>query len=412
MESKITTKKTEKTTPAADPFETAVEPFEVKKPAKAKAATAVKKPVAKRIAKAKVKAAEVDPFAEKATSSQVKKRAATAKSQAVTAEPKPKAKKAAKRKAAATVAEPDTLLEAPALDAAALVAVPGVALSPVFKALADVSLPDLKRENRARLQIQTPTRAYFYWSLKDNPWAKLREAFGSDIGSYTLIVKLKNLTRATEEIHRADPVGSRWFDVEANTEYQAEIGFYATNRPYFRVIYSNTVATPRRSPSPRPASEARWTVTANKFAEVLDVAGFTRDAVDVAMAGDDPAAANIAAHTAFASMAGMPIENLYDIAAEDIRYALLGLAAGATLESLRGSISPTLMSLMQSTEGSLCRPKALAALTENFEIDETLFDEEQIGPAVFGASSINFPRTLKTRTAGRYSPIASHSVCG
>jgi len=410
MESKTKTSKTQKTTLIADPFETAVEPIAAKKPAMAENAAAVKKPVAKRIVKAKVKAVEVDPFAEKATSSSVKKGAATPKSKAVTPEPKPKAKKAAKRKAAATVAEPDTLSEAPTLDAVSVVAVaePEVALSPVFKALAEVSLPELKRENRARLQIQTPTRAYFYWSLKDNPWAKLRDSFGSDIGSYTLIIKLKNLTRETEEIHRADPDGSHWFDVEANSEYQAEIGFYAANRPYFRMVYSNTVATPRRSPSPRPASEARWTVTANKFAEVLDVAGFTRDAVDVAMAGDDPAAADVAAHTAFASMAGMPIENLYDIAAEDIRYALLALAAGTTLDELRGSVSPTLISIMQSTESSLTKPKALAALAENFEMDETLFDEEQIGPAVFGASSINFPRTLKPRNlTSRYNPISS-----
>ena len=120
--------------------------------------------------------------------------------------------------------------------------------------------------------MQTPTRIYFYWAVKENPWHLLKNAFGSDTGSYTLVLKLTNLRRDSEEIHPCDAAGNWWFDVEPDGEYQAEVGFYAPNRPYFRIIYSNTVETPRRSPSPHPASEARWMVSAGKFAEVLDVA--------------------------------------------------------------------------------------------------------------------------------------------
>ena len=82
--------------------------------------------------------------------------------------------------------------------------------------------------------------------------------------------KTANLTDATEEIHPIETQGEWWFDeAEPDTEYMAEIGFYATNRPYFRVLYSNTITTPRRSPSAHPAAEAHWTVSATKFAEVL-----------------------------------------------------------------------------------------------------------------------------------------------
>src|SRR5687768_12530514 len=47
---------------------------------------------------------------------------------------------------------------------------PEANLSPVFKELREPKLPSLKRENRARLQMQTPNRVYFYWSMKNNPF--------------------------------------------------------------------------------------------------------------------------------------------------------------------------------------------------------------------------------------------------
>ena len=289
-----------------------------------------------------------------------------------------------------------------------------VVLSPAFKTLAEPVLPELKRENRARLQMQTPTRLYFYWSVKENPWHLLKAAFGGDTGSYTLALKLTNLRRDAEEIHAADAEGNWWFDVEPDGKYQAEIGFYAPNRPYFRIIYSNTVETPRRSPSPHPASEARWTVSANKFAEVLDVAGFSQDAFDVAMAGDDHAAAENATHTAFSSFIGADGHSLTGIADSDIRYAMIALASGATLEDLRFKISPALFAVLQANAGKLVAGNAMSALTEYFDIDEAEWIEEQFGSAVYGASLVNFPRTLKTRTADarsapRYAPVSSHS---
>lgn len=302
-------------------------------------------------------------------------------------------------------------LAAPSIDATAEIAaaLPEVAVSPAFKALADVALPKRKRENRARLQVQTPTRVNLYWSLKENPWVILRDAFGAEIGSYTLVIKLRDLTRNTEQIHREEAEGSRWFDVEANSEYEAEVGFYAPNRPYFRVIYSNTVSTPRRSPSTRPASEARWTMTANTFAEVLDVAGFTRDAIDVAMAGDNPAAAHLTAHTAFASLAGTSIDHLYDIPAEDLRHAMLSVAAGRSVNELRASVSPALFTIMQSTSASLSKPRAIEILSEHFDVDGSEFAEEQLGPVVYGASLMNFPKTLRPRfSPSRYNPVSSN----
>ena len=57
----------------------------------------------------------------------------------------------------------------------------------------------------------------------------------------------------------------------------------------------------------------------------------------------------------------------------------------------------------------------MAALGEHFDIDEAEFEEEQLGAAVYGASLVHFPKTLKTRKvssvkfAPKYSPVSSHS---
>jgi hypothetical protein len=275
--------------------------------------------------------------------------------------------------------------------------------SPVFKKLADVQLPELERENRAHLAMQSPTRLYFYWSLKENPWHHLRRIFGDDLGSYTLVVKLIDAETETEEIHPCPPEGNWWFAAEPGREYRAEIGFYATNRPYFRILYSNAVTTPLRTPSPRPATEARWTLSALKFAEVLDASGFRRDAVDVAMAGDDVTAADSAARHALARFTN-GTGNVDDVAGSDIRFAMNALAAGARLEELRWEIGERLFAILQANSELLRAATAGSVLTEYFEIDGEEYASSPSSPATFGASLVTFPRRV---ISTRYRPISS-----
>lgn len=303
--------------------------------------------------------------------------------------------------------EDEVLVVAPAL--------PEVEVSPVFKALAEVKLPSLQRENRARLQMQSPTKLYFYWSVKEDPWSMLKNVFDGSLGNYSFVVKLIDQNSGYEHIHPIDAEGSWWFDVEPSGKYRAEIGFYATGRPYFRVLYSNTVETPRRSPSPRVATESDWKLSATKFAQVLDVAGFSRDAFDVAMAGDDMGLARDASELAFASFIGQPEIDLGNISPDELRYALLALAAGVSLEQLRGKVGPRLFAILQANVDQVDRERATASLEEHFEIEESEFVEEEFGAAVYGASLVNFPKTLKTRTVStkhepRYNPVSSHSL--
>ncbi len=366
----------------------------------------VEPPVVKKGAK---RVTPVDPFSEVAAASPVKKtrtvkaKAIAKKTSASETVDAAKPKKASAKKKAAAKPTGTTLDVTVEIAASA----PAVAVSPVFKALADVKLPEVKKENRVPLLLQSPTKIYFYWSVRENPWHQLRSVFGADQGSYTLVLKLSDLTKGSEGFYPASPEGEHWFDVEPGREYQAEIGFYAPNRPYFRVVYSNKIETPRRSPSPHPASDARWTVSANKFAEVLDVSGFTRDAFDVAIAGDDPLAAAQTTHVAFSSLVGGG--DFTHLPAEDLRYAMLSLAAGVTVDELGGRVSPAVIGAVKTAEPG---PQASrTALKTYFDIDDAEWSEEQFAAAVHGESLLHFPKTLKTRkSASIYNPLSSHSL--
>jgi hypothetical protein len=271
---------------------------------------------------------------------------------------------------------------------------PEAELSPAFKELREPKLPALPRENRARLLMQTPTRVYFYWGLKNNPYQILNRAFGDNRGSYTLVLKLINVTRDTEEMHPVDAEGNWWFSVDPDCTYRAEIGFYAPNRPYFRALYSNTVTTPRKSPSPRVATEADWRVSANAFATVLDNAGFQQDAYEVALAGDDIEASDSATRDTFTQFIGEEA-NADAFTAEELRYAMLALASGVPLEALRWKISASLFALLAANLDRLSSDSALGALREHFEIDdEEILEEEQLS-AVHGASLVHFPKRIR-----------------
>lgn len=268
--------------------------------------------------------------------------------------------------------------------------------NPIFALLAEPKLPELPKENRARLQMQSPTRLNFYWSIKTNPFQTLRRAFGGNTGSYTLVAKLVNQTIDREEFFPVEAEGSQWFDVDADATYRAEIGFYAPNRPFVRVMFSNTLETPRKNPSPRRATEKDWSVSAHQFAEVLDVSGYRQDAFEVALAGDDCSHSESATSNAFSQFIG---KQNTDFPSDEVRFALLALASGYTLEDLRGHIGASLFAVLQENAEKVSAENALSAVREYFDVfSDEILEEEEIGSAVFGASLVNFPKMSRKRT--------------
>jgi len=275
-------------------------------------------------------------------------------------------------------------------------------------------LPKLAKENRARLQMQSPTRLYFYWSFKNDPFQTLNRTFAGGAADFKLVVKLVNQTRGNEEITPIETEGSAWFDADANSTYRAEVGFYAANSLFTRLMFSNTIETPRKSPSLRRDFSTDWSVNAQVFAQVLNNSGFPQDASEVVLAGDDAAFSDRATHNAFTQILD---DQKTDFARNDlfisddsseVRFALLALASGIALGNLRGQISKKLFATFEENAENISAAKALAALQENFgEFEDEFLETEEFGSAVFGSSVLNFPKTSKRRFVPKFSPISS-----
>ena len=279
---------------------------------------------------------------------------------------------------------------------------------PIFQELAEPKLPELPKQNRARLLMQSPTRLNFYWAIKNNPFQTLKRLFGNQAGNYTFVAKLVNLNDESEEIFPIDAEGSTWFSVDASAKYRAEVGFYAVSRPFIRVMFSNTVETPRRSPSSRRDYSPFFDVSADQFAEVLDVSGFRQDAFEVALAGDDEQFAETATQNAFAQFTEIEKSDFVENDSSEMRFALLALASGTNLDNLREQISKNLYSKIAQTSENLSAEKALAALRENFNVfsDEMIEEEISLTP-IFGSSLINFPQISRKRFVPKFAPVSS-----
>ncbi|HMM79050.1 MAG TPA: DUF4912 domain-containing protein [Pyrinomonadaceae bacterium] len=359
---------------------------------------AAEAPALQKVKKAAAAKKPVKAAASKKTEKPVKAKAATAK----------RSKSQKKKPAIDTAAEP---IVAPLAAEAPI----EVERSRAFNILADVELPKRPRQNRARLLMQSPTKLYFYWSLREDPWQQLHKAFGEHgSAGYMLVLKLKDLARDVEEMHRVEREGNWWFEVEPDGKYTAEIGFYSPSRPYFRVVYSNQIATPRRGPSLQPARDADWRISANKFAQVLDVSGFQRDAFDVAMVGDDHFGAMDRSERALAGLIGKTDLSFNGISPEDIRYALLSLATGTPVKQLKDRVGSALFNLLSASGTDLEPDAARAALSEHFEVDETDWAEEEPEFTSLGGSRVNFPKRLRARRlpaySPRYNPVSSFAL--
>jgi hypothetical protein len=271
------------------------------------------------------------------------------------------------------------------------------------------ALPPLPQINRARLQVQSPNRIFLYWSLSGNPFATLQKAFGNRATNYNLVLKFRNLSHGGEQIFPVGREGNWWFDAQPNARFQVDVGLFAANRPFIRLFSSNAVETPRSAPSPRIDTEADWQVSRVQFARVLDVSGYTHDALPVVFGfGEDGVfdeMATVAVLNQLASNAPVAPET-FDAA--EMRVALSALAAGIEFEVLREQLSPALRawfdSVLEQDKNALRSENVLAALQavlgDEFVDEFAGFGEElqriRLEP-VFGASAVHFPEIALPR---------------
>jgi hypothetical protein len=278
--------------------------------------------------------------------------------------------------------------------------------SPVFKELAEPILPKLPIENRAKLQLQSPTRIFFYWTMKDNPYEPLFKIFGEGGKDFILVAKLINITEETEELYPIQTQGDWWFNVKSDCKYRAEIGFFAPNRPFIRLLYSNDLETPRLSPSNKVDMSPEFSVSATQFAESLEVSGYQHDAIEVAMTGDDAQNGDVATENSYLEVIGK--HKVEGVSLAEMRFALIALASGIRLDSLREAISPQLFAELNRSYGNLTVDNIIEILERNFgiklysdESNTTFENQQQFTYAVFGLSMINFPKTYSSFSVGK-----------
>jgi hypothetical protein len=266
------------------------------------------------------------------------------------------------------------------------------------------SLPELPSNDRLRLQIQSPTRIFLYWNLKDNPRATLQKALGMRAENYTLGVRLVHLATNESTFYPTEISGTHWFDVVSGEQYRADAGFSAPNRPFIRLLSSNVVETPRPAPSWRNDEEGDWVMTTARFAEVLDKSGYSHAIVPMILNVREPETNDAATLLLANRLTGTDSETLGELKPAELRWFLVALAAGMPLDELRGVISPELHGWLNNTleenPDALSAENVKAALKDIFgeEVTRIISSEEEnkqrLSWKVFGASAIHFPEVV------------------
>lgn len=265
--------------------------------------------------------------------------------------------------------------------------------------LAEPVLPPLIRQDRAKLLVQSPTRVYFYWTLRKDPYKTLGQILGNRVGNYRLYLRLLDLDIERIEMHPAETDGNWWFNTDPGHRYRAEIGFFAPFRPFIRIAFSNTVQTPALGPSPRAAESAEWRIRAGEFASILNAAGYRRDAASVAFIGDDAARADSDAIESLSYI----LDNIQinqRFTADELAFALSYLASGYPLDGLRSKIGATLFAFLQKYADKWRFPGVIQRIRERFSVGVDEFYEEEHPAFISGPSGAHLPGKRHKRPFG------------
>lgn len=246
--------------------------------------------------------------------------------------------------------------------------------SRAFLKLSEPELPELPSDDRARLQLQSPNKLFFYWSSKKNPYDNLQRLFGDRFRGYDLAIRLINLKDDSVRVMPAAKSGTTWFDVSSDASYRAELGFFSANKPFIRVMYSNVIQTPRPSPSHRLASDADFAVRTTQFADVLSASGFAHENVAQDFAFADKLVADARAREIASRMVEKKEEEAtrgIDLA--ELRWVLVSLAAYIPLDELKAAVSPELVAWLEQLIAE--NPNALRPENVSSELERSLGEE-------------------------------------
>lgn len=204
----------------------------------------------------------------------------------------------------------------------------------------DEPLPEVYRSDRIWLFAQSPRKLFLYWELARDPFEALRRVFGAQQAAlYALAVKLVQLDGGEEILHTASLARSHWFEAQPNRSYRAEVGLLASGRAFIRLLSSNIVRTPRAGVASFSDLAPQWKVTLEEFTRVLDEAGYTSDALEVALEAADVATDNRATRMIAAEIGGGAILEVGEEQLTELRGLIAALAFGVRFSDLAATLS-------------------------------------------------------------------------
>lgn len=163
----------------------------------------------------------------------------------------------------------------------------------------DETLPDLSGDT-IQLLLQSPHKLFLYWNLAIDPATTLREAFGELAARYRLMVRLVKVESGEEFLLEAMPERRQWFEVYPHHTYRADVGFYAENRPFVRLLSSDVVQTPSNNISQTLDDAAEFQLEVEEFARHLRGTAYERYARSLAGETAELSSEGQAAHTGHA----------------------------------------------------------------------------------------------------------------
>ena len=273
----------------------------------------------------------------------------------------------------------------------------------------DEPLPEVYIDDQIRLLAQSPYKLFLYWNHARDPIETLHKAFGAnDASSYQLALRLVDEESGEERLFQASPARNYWFDVRPDRRYSASVGFFAQGRPFIRLLSSELIRTPRASVSPQTDDAPEFHATSPEFAQVLNEAGYTSDALQVTLEAADEASHDTATRSLAYAFTGSEAPLSSDDQLAEMRALLAALAFGESLERLLPLLSPSLASWLQrvvkNQEEKLQSARLLeilySALAVELEDDERFDTTTPDAPRraarfVWGASDVQMPTMRK-----------------
>lgn len=265
----------------------------------------------------------------------------------------------------------------------------------------DEPLPALPKQDRIRLQAQSPRSLYVYWGFKSDPFATLRRAFSWAADHYGYAIKLVNLDNNDEFIYEASHTNSQWLDAQPGFSYRVDVGLYSQGRGFIRLLSSNTVSTPRAGVSRYTDVSFDFYVSPEQFAHVLDQSGYVSDALEVTLEAADEATRAKATRAVARELGGVEIPELNEDELAELRGILAALAMGMSLDDIRGMLSPTLLQWLETVrkqrEDVLQAERLFDIFRYLLGIEAERHDIEseekmrRVARVVLGASEVNMP---------------------